>query len=1004
MHAPAQGTAARTKATLTLFESEYNKLNPAQRRAVDTIEGPVMVIAGPGTGKTQTVAMRVANILRRTQMRPSNILCLTFSVSGATAMRDRLRLLIDADAYGVTVSTIHGFAQSIIDQHPTVFGEWSVREQLGDLEKYQILNGIIDQLSSSSALINPKDPYEKDSDILSRISQVKREGKTEADLERVADEFERQMQGKSREGTKAHQKNLLAARKFRDFVEIFRRYQAALQEKQRYDYDDMILSVLRAFGEETGLLQSLQERYQYVLVDEFQDTNGAQWGLIDRLTSYETLAHDPNLFVVGDDDQAIYRFQGANIANMLSFRDRFPAAPVIPLTVSYRSTQGILDAAERLIGHNTERLVGRLPGLEKHLVAVSGEPGVVPLLHRTPSDQAEPWFIADLIDDRLRTGMPPEQIAVLTRTNDELFPLYDTLRSRGIPVLLRGKKDLLTHPLVAQALAILSAVDHPGRDSALAAGLACDCFGLHPADLSRIHGFARENDQSILRVLESFDWAEEPKLTDRAGVIRARDIILSLHQKIPIRTVLDTIEHLLRECGLIPTADDAAKDPLDLAAIESFFSFVKARCLERPAYTFREFRNDIGFYADPLYGQARLTYELPHLVTSGVQLLTAHQSKGQEFHTVILANFRDGHWDKRKKSSGIALPEELLFGWEKETLAYEQNQDERRLAFVAMTRARAALIFVCPRELTVGEKSRPMAPSAFFAEAGPLPESDATLRDAAAASLLLRPAVRVLDEELRAHLRERLEHFALSATTLRRFLHDPQEFLRIDLLRQPEQLDETSIRRLGYGSAVHWALRQWATAASRRDPFGADAFIDAFHWYLREKTILTEAQRQDLLSLGREALPLYFQARLEGTVPFLHAVERDYRARFGDIALKGKIDRIDLASPTSGHATIIDYKTGRPKSETAIRGSLDPGVVSRGDDGDYFRQLAFYALLLEQADPLLQPQAFVLDFIGERGEDPIQRSFVVSGAEKDDLRTLIRDVWAKIQALEFTPL
>ncbi|MBI3619250.1 ATP-dependent helicase [Candidatus Peregrinibacteria bacterium] len=1006
----------KINASLTIFESEFHKLNDAQRKAVEAIEGPVMVIAGPGTGKTQTLSMRVANILKKTQMRPSNILCLTFSVSGATAMRDRLRLLIGADAYGVTVSTIHGFAQSIMDREPSVFEEWSMKQQLSDVEKYREMNTILDQLLPHVSIINPKDPYARDTDLLSRISQVKREGKTLEDLERVAREYGAEMAGKSREGTKAHEKNLLAARKFKEFVEIFRRYQEMLTTTQRYDYDDMILSVLRALGEEDWLLASLQERYQYILVDEFQDTNGAQWNLIDRLTRYDTLPHDPNLFIVGDDDQAIYRFQGANIANMLSFRDRFPRAPTIPLTVSYRSTQRILHAAERMIEHNADRLVGRVPGLQKHLTASSGEEGIAPTLLRAASDTAEPWLIADLIDDRMRSGIPSHEIAVLTQTNAELFPLYDTLCARGIPSLLHGKADLLTHPLVSQALAILATIEKPENDGMLARALACDCFALHPADLARVHRAARDRKQHILAVLESLETDETLTLSDRDRFLRVRDVLLSFHQKIDVRTVLETVEHVLRESALIHSTNNASNsspeetesrtplDPLDLAAVEAFFGFVKRRCLDQPGYSFRDFHADLRFYSDPLYGQVRLTYQLPHLVTTGVQLLTAHQSKGLEFAAVILVNFRDGHWDKRRSHASVAVPEDLLFGWGKEQKAAERREDERRVAYVAMTRAKRELLFTCPRELTVGEKMRTVSPSSFFAEAGVLPELDGVLRDPERASLLLRPAQRVLDEELAAYIREKLTTFALSATSLRRFLHDPQEFLMIDLLEQPEHFDEGSIRALSYGSAVHWALREWAMAWKEGKPFDLPQLLLAFSWHLREHTILTDKQRADVGALGQEALEKYFEAQLASSHPFIHAVERPYRAHLGEIPIKGKIDRIDLASATSAHATVFDYKTGAAKTDSDIRGSLDPGAVSRASGGDYFRQLAFYALLLEHGDPLLQPQAFVLDFIGERGEHPIQRSFVITEAEKKDLTSLIGDVWKKIQGLDFSPL
>ncbi len=997
---------------MTTFANELKKLNPEQKLAVETVEGPVMVVAGPGTGKTQVLAMRVANILQKTHAKPSNILCLTFSNSGSTAMRERLRTLIGPDAYGVAVSTVHGFCDGIIKRNAAAFSDWSVKKAISDLDKYKRLQKIIDQVSASSALINPKNPYDRIPAILGRISDCKREGKSLKDLLKVADEYDSMMSEKSKKGTKQHDKNLLQARKFREFVDLFKRYQACLEEENMYDYDDMILTVVQALGEEDWLLDFLQEQYQYILVDEAQDLNGAQWKVIELLTTYATLPHDPNFFLVGDDDQSVFRFQGANMEHLLGFRKRFPKAPIIVLTTNYRSTQVILDAAGRLISHNEERLIGRIPDLKKDLKAFTKEKGIEPILLRPPSDAAEPWLIADMIDDRLKKGIPPEEIAILVQTNAELVPIYDVLRAREIPVILQGKSDLLTHPVVSQALSILrsteSSTESSSENSFLHA-LACESFGCHPADIGRVIVAARAAKKHardfILEVEQS-----KIEFTDIVTLIRARDVLFDLAQKQDSRSVLETCEHVLRESGLSMSA--ASAHPLDLAAIETFFHYVKQRCLDHPFLTLHEFMKDLNLYADVGYRQLRITYQLPHLVISGVQLLTAHQSKGLEFHTVILSAFREGHWDERHGTPGLSVPEDLLFGWESEQKRFEKHQDERRVAYVAMTRAKRELFMLCPKEFAVGERARSVAPSAFFAQAGPLPESDGILKDPERSSLLLLNPVRKPDVELEAYLREQIADFALSPSSLSAFLKDPQEFKRIYLLKQPEELTESSVRALGYGSAVHWALKEWATATKKGDAFDEKKFLTAFEWHLRKRNILTEQQCNDLSAQAKEALPLYFEKRLKGSTPVIHAVERECRAMLGDpsdalaagIQLKGKIDRIDVASPTSADAVIIDYKTGRPKAPAAIRGGIEAGKVSRTSDGDNFRQLVFYSLLLEQAEPMLVPQTFSLEFIGERGEDPISRQFQILQQEKDDLKSLIREVWGKILALDFTPI
>jgi len=973
------------------FDESYARLNEEQRTAVETIEGPVMVVAGPGTGKTQVVAVRVANILKKTQMRPGNILCLTFSNSGATAMRERLRSLIGADAYGVGINTIHGFCNELILQNPHVFETWSALEQISDVERYRAVNKIIDQLLPDLQLVNRKSPYQRTKDILGRISQVKREGVGIDALRKAADTYEAEMSQKSKEGTKAHEKNMSAARKFREFTKVFEMYQAMLLETQRYDYDDMILNVIKALQEEDWLLASLQERYQYIIVDEFQDTNGAQLKVIDLLTTYVN-GNAPNICIVGDDDQAIYRFQGANLQNILSFRSRFPDAAVVVLTKSYRCTQPILDAAGRLIKHNTERLVGTIPGLTKDLMSMTGEKGMEPTLIRCSSDAIEPWILADVLEELLEEGIEPEEIAVLTQTNGELLHYYDALRARDIPVQMNGKVNLLRHPLVSQLLCILKAVEQPENSSALAAAISAECGECNAADIARLFLLHRDSKESLYKVLLALDEpdsaASKLPLKNRESLIQSRNTLLDLHQKLKSRTLVETVEHVLRECNLLPSMDDLPFNPVDFAAIQAFFDRIKYRAYEQTSFSFNIMMNDLALYEDPDYGDLTMTYAIPHLTEKGVQLMTAHASKGLEYKAVILMNFKDGHWDKRRNPSSLAVPEDILFGWEKDQKTFEQHQDERRVAYVAMTRAKSKLFFLCPLQAVTGERTKELAPSGFYAEASPLPEEIRELKyPDKISTLLLAPTVD-LDEEMKAFLRERLEGFSLSVTALNHFLEDPKLFLERDLLQAPQL--KTSA--LVYGNAVHAALRKWGLSVQDGLPLSLDQFIGEFDNYLVDREILTDSERANLLAHGKDNLPRYYEQRLKERIPFVHKVEYPLSATFDDIPLKGKIDRIDLENPNSANATVIDFKTGAPKTESQIR-----------DDG-YFRQLVFYSLLFEHSNSILKQSAFVLDFIGEGNDHPVERSFHITEEDRAELRKIIKLVWAKIQNLDFTPI
>ncbi len=976
------------------FAEEYKKLNEAQRKAVDTIEGPVMVVAGPGTGKTQVLSMRIANILQKAHVGPRSILCLTYTNSGATAMRERLRSLIGAPAYSITINTMHGFCNDVIAQHPHVFEQFHALEQISDVEQIRLVNTIIDQLMPDLEIVNRKSPYTRSKDILGRISQVKREGVSLEALRTAAEQYEQELSGKSKEGTKAHEKNLATARKFYDFIDIFEKYQEQLRQSQRYDYDDMILHVLQAFEEEDWMLQNLQERYQYMCIDEFQDTNGAQYKLIEKLMMPRTAEDFPNVFIVGDDDQSIYRFQGANLKNILAFHKRFPQAPVIVLTTSYRCSQPILDAAGRLISQNSERLVGHIPGLTKNLRSGAVEKeGPLPILLRSPSDVMEPWMIADLVEEELKAETKPTEIAILTQTNNELRPIYDVLKARGIPVQMDGKVDLLAHPLVLQTLSILRGVHNPQNNPRFGAALSAPCLGCHSADLGRLFMLARQKDKSVADLLLDLDDPSSDvslqSWHDKECLIKTRDTLFSIHQNVDNNTLAGTLERILHECHLLPdTEHGEIFDPLDFAALQAFFEYIKHRSYEVTSFGFEQLLRDIEIYTSDDY-KLRLSYVLPHLTQEGVQLLTAHQSKGLEYEVVFLANFRDGHWDKRRNPPSVSVPEDLLYGWNTDQKIIEQHQDERRVAYVAMTRAKRKLIFACCLEITTGSKARDVSPSGFFVEAGPLPEETRGVRNPETASTLLQRPPLKIDEAYETFLRERLKDFRLSVTALNHFLEDPLLFLERDLLQSPQLMEPSMV----YGSAVHGALKRWGMSMQDGLPLSREQFLGEFRNHLVDREILTEGERKRLIKQGEENLPRYYEQRLLSAAPVIYKVEYPISTFLGDVPLKGTIDRIDLDHSDSAKATIIDFKTGKPKTENQIR-----------EEGDYFRQLTFYALLMELGMPMYEPVGYVLDFVGEGTEHPIERKFLISQSEKEELKKVIEAVWKKIQNLDFTKI
>src|SRR5882672_2052655 len=415
-----------------IFNTLYNSLNDQQKKAVDTIDGPVMVVAGPGTGKTQILSARIGKILIDTDTKPENILCLTYTDAGAMAMRRRLISFIGPDAYKVNISTFHAFCNDIIQENLFLF-EKTALDAVSELERIALLKELIDKFPKDHALKRYRgDVYFETNNLKSLFSTMKREGWTPAfvsgkiddylqDIE-TRDEFiYKRASGKFKAGDKKLDKindEKERMEKLRAAVNEFDHFQQIMRNRNRYDFDDMINWVISSFEENESLLRRYQEKFLYILVDEFQDTSGTQNRLVQLLINYWD---KPNVFVVGDDNQSIYRFQGANVANMLDFKNNYQKDLLtVVLTHNYRSTQPILDISKTLISRNNERLIKKIDGLSKELVAANtliNQLNHLPVIREYETQRQEMTDITLQVERLISQGVAPGRIGVIYKEN-----------------------------------------------------------------------------------------------------------------------------------------------------------------------------------------------------------------------------------------------------------------------------------------------------------------------------------------------------------------------------------------------------------------------------------------------------------------------------------------------------------------------------------------------------------------------------------------------------------
>lgn len=911
------------------FDKAYRRLNSAQKEAVDTIEGPVMVIAGPGTGKTQILTLRIANIARKTDVEPENILALTYSEAGAASMRKRLASLMGSAAYSVTISTFHGFCNDVIKNNPESFPRIIGSESVTDIEQIKIIKKILGE-----AELKTLRPYGDETyylrDILSAINTLKREGVgVEAFRETAEEERKKYDEIEDLEHEKGPHKGKVKGKyldllkkinKWLDLASLYEKYEEELKASKLYDYDDMIVEVLRAFDRDDELLLSLQEKHQYVLVDEHQDTNRAQNRIVEKLMGF----HDnPNIFVVGDDKQAIYRFQGASLENFYHFKNLYPEAKLIALEENYRSTQSILDSAESLIAG------------PKPLRANTGNEEKTITLYGFSNEEAENYFLAKDIKAKIDSGVMPAEIAVLYRNNADAFPIADALLKSGVPVSIESDENVLGDEDVRKIVLILKAAAKFGDAGALIEAAHVDFFGIDPFDIYRIVRFAEEKRVDPARVFRDIEAlkALEIASAEKIGFFMAGLERWSRGGR--VRYLGKLFEDVVRNSGALSSIMANPGAPARIEKLNGLFREVKKFAEKNRHAGLKE----LVEHLDVLEEEGILIKKTNTASSAqSVRLMTAHRSKGQEFDHVYIARAVDGKWGNKRKAERLPLPTRIFSLEGRELEEEEALGDERRLFYVAVTRARKTISISYAKE---NQDRREQMPSQFIGEIKTelISEGDSSPYEemieekvALPYAAGTTPGSAIGDPDL---IREVFEKKGLSPTDLNHYLKCPWSYFYTGLFRIPQA--ETKYQM--YGTAVHGALKDMFEALKERDA-GKDFLLSKFSYYLRQEP-LKEKDLKELAEKGERALSGYYDR-------YVDEWRRETLLEFGvrgielspGVFIKGRMDKIEILNQAN-EVSVVDYKTGKPKTRGQIEGA------TKDSTGDMKRQLVFYKLLLD---------------------------------------------------------
>lgn len=975
------------------FSTYYKKLNPEQREAVDAIEGPVMVIAGPGTGKTQILTLRIANILLKTQINPENILALTFSESAAFQMRQRLTEIIGTPGFRVGISTFHSFGNSIIQDFPEEFDSLLSFESITEAEQIELIEEVIKK--TDLKLLRPwGEPTFYARDCLQAINDLKKESVSPEglknaikikrenfdlidDLYHEKGKYKGEMKGK-------YQDELKVTQKLEEFIKIYSEYQNHLLENKKYDFNDMLIEVIKVLEKKKSLLLRLQEKYQYILVDEHQDTNSSQNRLVELIASFYEV---PNLFVVGDEKQAIYRFQGASLENFLYFKKKYPGAKLINLSQNYRSHQTILDVSTSFIASNVSANILTQVAL---VAAKEKDPQNIKLAV-LDDHYGEFEFLAQKIKTLLDGGADPKEIAVLGRRNFDLSEFSDFLKRKNIEYVIDADLDVLSDLWVSKLLLILDALENFGAEEKLAKVLQIDVFDFDPIDIFQLITASRK-EGGLYQVLDSLN-----KKTSKNLNLKNPDQIknfyslfkdwVSLNNNIPVD---DLFVKVLNESGIRRAILKLPERNEIINKLITLFEEVKTKLYKNPNYNLADFLKRIE-----LLKKHNLSLEVKSKLVSGngVRLLTAHKSKGLEFDYVFIFQCFDGRWGKaRKRAKLIKIPWEVMGENIKSQAQFEEIEDERRLFYVGITRARKDVFLTYSK---LSESGKEQLPSPFLEEirqdlieeidTGSFNHEFSLNKDLIFDVPEIKPKPEIEFEYLKNLFLEK----GLSITGFQNFLTCPWKYFFINLISLPEVKNKFQI----FGICMHAAI-DLLIKRRHLEKNGKEFLLKSFKKYLNREG-LSKDEREEFLDKGKIALNHFYDNFFINFNQSLQSEIIIKGVKISDkLILNGRIDLVEEIS--RGEFLIHDFKTGKPKRRSEIDGSKVDGRYN------YLQQLLFYRIILEKSKPGYKVSQGTIDFVepDEKGKARTE-IFELKKTDEQELLKQLESVGSQILNLDF---
>lgn len=1043
------------------------ELNQKQKEAVEYLDGPLLVLAGPGTGKTQLLSEKVAYILKNTDTNPENILCMTFTETGAMNMRERLKTIIGADGSKVNVNTYHAFGSDILAQYRNYSEDYNRKldSAIDEVMQYKIVRDI-------QASLNGGDILRGDSikDIISVISSAKSAGLSAKDLEKIAAQnledsevlskaispllknivpknykasfdnayqpiyemlkdytdlkpilknVERSIGGMARDLKDAiveaksiesikilsawkdkyfekdgknnyRLKDRIANKKLLSLANIMKIYDAFLYENGLYDFDDMIMEALNFLKKDVGFKATLSERYQYIMLDEFQDTNPMQFAIIKELTDYEK----PIVMAVGDDDQAIYEFQGALSTNLTDFQRHYQAH-VIPLIENYRSTQEILDFSRHIINQAPDRFA------DKELIAHKKSPKKSQIYrHEFLSSDMEYGFIADKIAELVHAGVPQTEIAIISYKSKYFMPLLPYLKSKPeINIAYEKKNNLLEDERMHEILTIAKYVYEIANEKRPTVStleiLSYPFLGLPVLEVIKIMSKARSEKKAVFDVLTESEDTKIRNVTEWLSALVAK----SFNE--PLEIFLDYLIGATELNGYrSPFLEYYSKEEYTAFSLYENLAALRGKLLKHFGEKSLKLVDLIQMLEDYESADMPINTTSPYKdADEAVSVLTAHKAKGLEFSYVFIISADHSAWGRGKgNNTRLSLPKNLM------QIRHTGLTDgeKLRILYVSFTRAKHTLYITNSlhdfsgksperleylNEYTSGDKVY----SEFLPDKIVETHYEASAEVSSEKNLKnwVIPYVKATPD-MKAIYRSKVAKWRMSASALTSFIDivyaGPETFFCSYLLQAPR---EPETEALAYGDLIHKTFEK-VTKAGVDDEQAVEFFLQEL-----DKKELSVDISQKIREKGPQDLVIALKAFGEmlrsGKAEVDFGVEK---LSIAGVPVTGKIDHISIDEDTKT-IEIYDFKTGGYHKEK---------WRSHATLYKYMLQLGFYKLLLNNSTTYRKyrvERAHILFVTPDKDGEVYDKIYEFNDKDEQELIDIMKVVYRLVSTLEF---